>query len=127
MQAIELAAESLANVKFIQEKKLIGRFCLSLIICQNLTKANFSRYFDEISQDTGKYCFGVDDTLKVLPTEILLLPYCCIFMDIVFLSNLHLNLNFKLKALEMGAVETLICWENLDIQRVGASLFLSNP
>merc|ERR550519_202647 len=66
-QAIELSAESLANVKFIQEKKLIGR------------------YFDEISQDTGKYCFGVDDTLK---------------------------------ALEMGAVETLICWENLDIQRV---------
>ena len=64
-QAIELSAESLANVKFIQEKKLIGR------------------YFDEISQDTGKYCFGVDDTLK---------------------------------ALEMGAVETLICWENLDIQ-----------
>jgi len=66
-QAIELSAECLDNVKFIQEKKLIGR------------------YFDEISQDTGKYCFGVDDTLK---------------------------------ALEMGAVETLICWENLDIQRV---------
>jgi len=41
-------------------------------------------YFDEISQDTGKYCFGVDDTLK---------------------------------ALELGAVETLICWENLDILR----------
>jgi len=65
-QAIELAAESLANVKFIQEKRLIGK------------------YFDQISQDTGKFCFGVDDTLK---------------------------------ALEMGAVETLICWENLDIQR----------
>lgn len=65
-QAIELASEALANVKFIQEKKLIGR------------------YFDEISQDTGKYCFGVDDTLK---------------------------------ALEMGAVETLIVWENLDIVR----------
>jgi len=65
-QAIELSAESLSNVKFIQEKKLIGR------------------YFDQISQDTGKYCFGVDDTLK---------------------------------ALEMGAVETLICWENLDVQR----------
>ena len=42
------------------------------------------RYFDEISQDTGKYCFGVDDTLK---------------------------------ALELGAVEILICWENLDIMR----------
>lgn len=41
-------------------------------------------YFDEIKQDTGKYCFGVDDTLK---------------------------------ALEMGAVETLIVWENLDIGR----------
>ncbi|XP_064465852.1 eukaryotic peptide chain release factor subunit 1 [Ornithodoros turicata] len=65
-QAIELSAEVLSNVKFIQEKKLIGR------------------YFDEISQDTGKYCFGVDDTLR---------------------------------ALEMGAVEILIAWENLDIVR----------
>ncbi|KAF8810082.1 peptide chain release factor eRF/aRF subunit 1 [Phlegmacium glaucopus] len=65
-QAIELAAESLANVKFVQEKRLI------------------QKYFDEISQDTGRYCFGVDDTLK---------------------------------ALELGAVETLIVWENLDITR----------
>ena len=24
------------------------------------------KYFDEISQDTGKYCFGIDDTLKTL-------------------------------------------------------------
>ncbi|XP_031570187.1 eukaryotic peptide chain release factor subunit 1 [Actinia tenebrosa] len=66
-QAIELASEVLANVKFIQEKKLIGK------------------YFDEISQDTGKYCFGVEDTLK---------------------------------ALEMGAVDILIVWENLDVQRI---------
>uniref|UniRef100_A0A1D1YYP7 Eukaryotic peptide chain release factor subunit 1-3 n=1 Tax=Anthurium amnicola TaxID=1678845 RepID=A0A1D1YYP7_9ARAE len=65
-QAIELSAEILANVKFIQEKKLIGR------------------YFEEISQDTGKYVYGVDDTLKTL---------------------------------EMGAVETLIVWENLDVNR----------
>lgn len=65
-QAIELSAEILANVKFIQEKKLIGK------------------YFEEISQDTGKYVFGVEDTLK---------------------------------ALEMGAVEILIVWENLDINR----------
>lgn len=35
-------------------------------------------------KDTGKYCFGVEDTLR---------------------------------ALELGSVETLICWENLDIQR----------
>lgn len=47
-QAIELSQEVLANVKFIQEKKLIGT------------------YFDEISQDTGKFCFGVEDTLKAL-------------------------------------------------------------
>ena len=45
-QAIELAAEVLSDVKFIQEKKLIGR------------------YFDQISQDPGKYCFGVDDMLN---------------------------------------------------------------
>ncbi|KAK9133752.1 hypothetical protein Scep_013280 [Stephania cephalantha] len=65
-QAIELSSEILSNVKFVQEKRLIGK------------------YFEEISQDTGKYVFGVDDTLK---------------------------------ALEMGAVETLIVWENLDINR----------
>ncbi|ONM56376.1 Eukaryotic peptide chain release factor subunit 1-2 [Zea mays] len=47
-QAIELSAEILANVKFIQVKKLIGK------------------NFEEISQDTGKYVFGVDDTLKAL-------------------------------------------------------------
>ena len=40
--------------------------------------------FPRKKQDTGRYCFGVEDTLK---------------------------------GLEMGAVETLICWENLDIQR----------
>jgi peptide chain release factor subunit 1 len=81
VQAIELAAESLSNVKFVQEKKLI------------------QRYFDEISQDTGKYCFGIDDTLK---------------------------------GLELGAVETLIVWENLDVTRYilrnaagGTSTFLS--
>jgi len=65
-QAIELASEALGNVKFIQEKKLIGK------------------YFDEISVDSGRYCFGVVDTLK---------------------------------ALEMGAVEILIIWENLDTMR----------
>ncbi|CAH3032555.1 unnamed protein product [Porites lobata] len=47
-QAIELASEVLPNVNFIQETKVIGR------------------YFDEISQDTGKFCFGVEDTLKGL-------------------------------------------------------------
>lgn len=65
-QAIELSAEVLKSVKFIQEKKLI------------------SKYFEEIAQDTGKYCYGVKDTLY---------------------------------ALDMGAVETLIVWENLEINR----------
>jgi len=65
-QAIDLSAETLSNVKFIQEKKLIGK------------------YFEEISQDSGRVCYGVDDTLK---------------------------------ALELGAAETLIVYENLDITR----------
>eukprot|EP01085_Mycamoeba_gemmipara_P001278 Mycagemm_TRINITY_DN10316_c1_g4::TRINITY_DN10316_c1_g4_i1::g.1278::m.1278 type:complete len:454 gc:universal TRINITY_DN10316_c1_g4_i1:1632-271(-) len=66
-QAIELASEVLQNVKFIREKKLISQF------------------FDEIAQDSGKYCFGVDDTLK---------------------------------ALEIGAVESLLVYENLETVRL---------
>ena len=46
-QAIDLSQECLQNVKFVQEKKLIGT------------------YFDEVSQDTGRVCYGVEDTLKV--------------------------------------------------------------
>jgi len=71
-QAIDLSAETLGNVKFIQEKKLV------------------QKYFDEISKDTNKYCFGVKDTMR---------------------------------ALEQGAVETLIIWENLDLKRIE----LKNP
>jgi len=44
-QAIELSKEALKDVKFIQEKELIRTF------------------FEEIAQDTGKYCFGVRDCL----------------------------------------------------------------
>ncbi len=47
-QAIELSADTLSNVKFVQEKKLISRF------------------FDEISQDTGKFVFGIKDTIMCL-------------------------------------------------------------
>ena len=65
-QAIELSSETLGSVKFIQEKKLIGR------------------YFEEISTDTGKVCYGVDDTFK---------------------------------ALELGAAEILIVYENLEVTR----------
>ncbi|KAJ2448846.1 translation termination factor eRF1 [Coemansia sp. RSA 2424] len=66
-QAISLSQESLSNVKLVQETKLIEKL------------------FDEISLDTGKYSYGVMDTLK---------------------------------ALDMGAVETLIVWESLDVNRV---------
>jgi peptide chain release factor subunit 1 len=65
-QAIELSTETLGNVKFIQEKKLINK------------------YFDEISMDSGKICYGIEDTLK---------------------------------ALDAGAAETLIVFENLEITR----------
>ena len=47
-QAIELSAETLSNVKLVQEKKLL------------------QKYFDEIAHDTGKYCFMIEDTLKAL-------------------------------------------------------------
>lgn len=65
-QAIELSADSLANVKLMKEKKLL------------------QKYMDEISQDTGRYCFMVEDTLH---------------------------------ALDLGAVEDLIIWDNLETQR----------
>lgn len=64
--AIELAKDVLENVKFIREKKVIDEF------------------FEHISKDTGKYTFGVQDTLS---------------------------------AMEMGSVETLIVFENLDVKR----------
>ena len=50
------------------------------------------RFFDEISQDTGKFVFGVGDTLQCL---------------------------------EMGAVETLIVWENLEVSTPASSTVTS--
>jgi len=47
-QAIELASESLRNVKFIQEKKLVSKF------------------LEEVSLDTGRYCFGIKETMMGL-------------------------------------------------------------
>jgi peptide chain release factor subunit 1 len=66
-QAIELSADTLGSVKLMKEKKLL------------------QKYMDEISLDTGKYCFGVEDTFK---------------------------------ALDLGAIEDLIVWENLDVERI---------
>jgi len=47
-QAIEMASETLKNVKFIQEKKLISRF------------------LEEVATDSGKYCFGIKETMQGL-------------------------------------------------------------
>jgi len=52
-QAIELAGEALADVKFVAEKKLL------------------STYYTEIAKDTGMYCFGVKDTLIALESSAL--------------------------------------------------------
>lgn len=65
-QAITLSADALSNVKFLQEKKLIGRF------------------FEQIALDTGMIVFGVEDTMK---------------------------------ALEMGALETMLLFENIEVMR----------
>jgi len=47
-QAITLAADMLTNVKFVHEKKIIGKF------------------FENIALDTGLIVFGVEDTMKAL-------------------------------------------------------------
>ncbi len=46
-QAIELSQECLQNVKFVQEKQLVTSF------------------FTEIATDSGKFCSGVNETMKV--------------------------------------------------------------
>ncbi|KAI9157715.1 hypothetical protein LWI28_026795 [Acer negundo] len=47
-QVIELSSEILSNVNVVKEQRLIGKL------------------FQEINQDTGKYVFGIDDTIKAL-------------------------------------------------------------
>lgn len=87
-QAIELSKESLSNVKFVQEKELIQKF------------------FDEIAQDTGKYCFGVKDTMQVRRDS-----------DNIGEDTSYACLTCLPQALDLGAVETLIVWEDLEILR----------
>jgi peptide chain release factor subunit 1 len=45
-QAIELSYDSLKNVKFVHERKII------------------SKLFEEISKDSGRYVFGIKDTME---------------------------------------------------------------
>lgn len=71
-EAITLAADSLTNVKFVAEKRLVSKF------------------FEEIAMDTGLVVFGVEDTMK---------------------------------ALEIGALETMMLFEDLEVTRY----HLKNP
>jgi peptide chain release factor subunit 1 len=66
-QAIELSMDALRNVKFVHEKKILCKF------------------YEEIAKDSGKYVFGLKDTME---------------------------------ALDNGMIDTLIMWENLEVQRL---------
>jgi peptide chain release factor subunit 1 len=65
-QAIEQSSECLGNLKYIHEKKLLQRF------------------YTDVSCDSGKYSFGVKDTMTAIDT---------------------------------GAAETVIVWEDLQLMR----------
>lgn len=119
-QAIDLASDSLANVKFIQEKKLIGK------------------YFDEISQvfflsfylfylparqnmivldDFVDLFSFVKDSLTQFNLRYmkLFIAHCPIFSQDT--ERYCFGVDDTLKALEMGAVDILIVWENLSVTR----------
>lgn len=54
-QAIDLAAETLSNVKFIQEKRLINKVSdLPSTLIPTGPATNATQYFDEINLDSGK-------------------------------------------------------------------------
>jgi len=72
-QAIELASDTLKNVKLVQEKKLVSKF------------------LDEVAQDTGKFCFGMKETwqgLEAGAVETLIL-FHEFEMDRVVIRNPH--------------------------------------
>ena len=48
IQAIELSQDALKNVKFIHEKKILEKF------------------YEEIAKDSGKYVFGIKDTMEAI-------------------------------------------------------------
>lgn len=103
-------------------------------LCRLQEKRLISKFFDEISQDSGKHTSGVK--VDTAPHR-----YCILRADVARdtgfrhhlpawkdddRSNLTPSLCFHkdtLACLEMGAVDTLIVWESLDIMR----LELRNP
>lgn len=80
-QAIDLAADSLAGVKFIREKKLL------------------TSYFEEIAKDSGKICYGLRDTLAALEMSAI--------AEIIVWENLPEN-RYIIRRKDTGAEETII-------------------
>jgi peptide chain release factor subunit 1 len=101
-QAIELASESLSNVKLIQEKKLISKF------------------LDEVAQDTGRYCFGIKETMQGLEAGAVetLIVYEAFHLTRLVLRNPHASTSetFFLTDEEMKAPRLYKCNEtNVDL------------
>jgi len=69
-QAITLSEDTLGNVKYVQEKKLITKF------------------FEEINMDSPKIVFGVEDTMK-------LLEMCVVEMIIVWENLEYIRVTLK--------------------------------
>ena len=75
------------------------------------------KYFDEISQDTGRYCFGVEDTLKVF--MLCLTDVCCIWFH-------HFSLTFR--SLGMGClIFACLSWHPFCSTVLVVSISGSNP
>lgn len=89
-QAIELSADMLSNVKFVQEKRLISKF------------------FDEISQDTGKFVFSVKVGEKIGNC---VEPYCfwLVWLISKFLDKISQDTGKCMFSVKVGAMYAS-CW-----------------
>lgn len=81
-QAIELSMDTLSNVKLVQEKKIL------------------KSYFDEIAQDTGKYCFGVKETINALENGCCELLLCWDELDLYRYVYTNKNDELEIKYLK---------------------------
>ena len=77
-QAIKLSQDALRNVKFVHEKKILGRF------------------FEEIAIDSGKYVFGLKDTMEAMDNGMI---------DVLIIWE---NINFVKLTLENSRGENLV-------------------
>jgi len=68
-----LASDVLAATKLVQEKKIL------------------QQYFSEIAQNSGKYCFGIDETMKVRNENF---NFSFLFFSFLFFFHLTFSLFF---------------------------------